>query len=475
MRGMSDHNVPPAASAAPATSGSPNPSGRRFESGSVPRFEPPCGPVVGWNDGAVVRATGIPYAEAERFERPRPVPDRGAGDVLGATQWSHASPQPYNAFLEQVLGATPDRHPSEHCQQLSVTMPADLARGETVPVMVWIHGGSYANGAGDLPVMDPAALVAEQRVIVVTVTYRLGILGFLGDGTDERPANLGLLDMLEAFRWVRRNIASFGGDPARVTAFGQSAGADAVAHLLAVPEASSLFSRAIIQSAPLGLARGRARMTSLMAEAAAEVTPETPVDKVVALSAKLQRIAAPFGLKGGMPFSTQYGFDPLPAEREIERAWNEAAPRVDVLIGHTSEEGRLFVPNLPKLKPWVALPVVGPVIQKAIVGLATWLVYGRTDARFARRHARAGGRVHSYVVSWKAPGNPFGAAHMIDLPLLFGDEVAWRDAALVAGATRQEIDANGTILRQLWGDFARGDALRARGRVPGLITYRRVG
>ena len=117
------------------------------------------------------------------------------------------------------------------------------------PVLVWIHGGSYTSGSGDLAIFDPARLVAENRVIVVSVTYRLGLFGFLATGNG-RPANLGLLDQLEAFRWVRRNIAAFGGDPDRVTAFGQSAGGDAIAHLMAVPEAPALFRRAIIQSDP---------------------------------------------------------------------------------------------------------------------------------------------------------------------------------------------------------------------------------
>ena len=92
----------------------------------------------------------------------------------------------------------------EHCQRLSVTVPADARPGDALPVMVWIHGGSYTSGAGDAPIFDPAALVREQHVVVVSVTYRLGLLGYLGDA-DGRPANLGLLDQLEALRWVSRS------------------------------------------------------------------------------------------------------------------------------------------------------------------------------------------------------------------------------------------------------------------------------
>lgn len=167
-------------------------------------------------DGPVTRATDIPYASAERFAEPSVVPDWS--EPFDATDWSPACPQRAMPFLDRVLGSTLDqRRLDEDCQHLSVTMPAGTAPGDDLPVMVWIHGGSYVSGAGDLPIMDPAALVAEQNVIVVTVTYRLGLFGFLG-GVPGRPANLGLLDQLAAFAWVQRNISAFGGDPRRVTA-----------------------------------------------------------------------------------------------------------------------------------------------------------------------------------------------------------------------------------------------------------------
>jgi para-nitrobenzyl esterase len=117
-------------------------------------------------------------------------------------------------FLDDVLGTRYGELPgSEDCQNLSITVPADLAPGELLPVMVWIHGGSYTTGSGDLAIFDPAVLVAETRVVVVSVTYRLGLFGFLATHSG-RPGNLGLLDQLEAFRWVQRNVAAFGGDPA---------------------------------------------------------------------------------------------------------------------------------------------------------------------------------------------------------------------------------------------------------------------
>ena len=434
-------------------------------------FEPPCGPVTGWTDAAVIRATGIPYATADRFAPPVAIDDWT--EPFLATSWSPFCPQPATPLLDEILGyQLAHLEPDEHCQYLSVTLPADLAPGEALPVMVWIHGGSYTSGAGDMPITDPAALVAEQRVVVVTVTYRLGIFGFLGE-RGGRPANLGLLDQLEALRWVQRNISAFGGEPTQVTAFGESAGGDAVAHLMATPDAAALFRRAIIQSPPLGISRRREQMTAAMAEAARHVTAEQATAGVVALQPEVERRSATFGLVAGMPFGTQYGHPPLPPEDEVDRAWERVAPDVDVLIGHTSEEAKFFLARVPALLRWTRLPVVGRLVSRVVVGAVTYAVYSRSVRHFARRHAAAGGRAWTYVVSWSAPGNPYGAAHTIDLPLLFGDEAAWAAAALVAGATWSEIDGQAREVRQVWADFARGQ-LADSGRLPGVLSYRRV-
>jgi para-nitrobenzyl esterase len=435
-------------------------------------FTPPCGPVLGWADGEVIRATGIPYAIAGRFTAPVPAPDWV--EPFDATAPAPACPQVRSPFLEEVIGGGMDGLPrDEHCQRLSVTAPRDMAPGERLPVMVWIHGGSYTTGAGDAPIMDPARLVAEQRVVVVSVTYRLGLFGYLGSGR-HRPANLGLLDQIEAFHWVRANIAAFGGDPGQVTAFGQSAGADAVAHLMATAEAPALFRRAILQSPPLGISRGRAKMNAAMAAAAEVVTAATPAEEVVAIQAEVQAHAAAFGLMGAMAFGTQYGHHPLPAEEEVEAAWEAAAPHIDVLIGHTTEEARLHVPAAPRLQRWVRLPLTGSVIRRVVVAYVTAAVYSKAIRRFAARHTRAGGTAHTYRLFWAAPGNEYGASHAIDLPLLFGQEHTWAHTGLVAGATWEEIDAAGRQVRRLWADFARGTPLGETGAIPGVLEYRRA-
>lgn len=484
---------------------------------SAPTFTPPCGPVQGWRDGAVTRATGIPYATAGRFEVPITAADWTT--PLVATTWSAPCPQKPVPFLDEVLGAARyDVRPDEDCLHLSVTMPDDVREGESLPVMVWIHGGSYTSGAGDIPIMDPAPLVAEQRVIVVTVTYRLGLFGYLGGGgggvgvgvggggstagsgasgggggeglgagagaaggsgngsggtDDSWPANLGLLDQWRAFEWVQRNISAFGGDPREVTAFGQSAGGDAVAHLMAIPGAAKLFRRAIIQSAPLGISRGRAAMNAALRKEAgsAAAARALSVEELVTVQGRVEAAASGFGLAAAMPLGTQYGEAPLPTEDDVDAAWQAVAPEIDVFVGNTSEEAGLFVPRLPSTSRLVMLPVIGKGLSKVLVSVLTRAVYGKSSRAFAKRHARAGGTAHHFVVSWSAKGSPWGAAHTIDLPLLFGDEKAWSDATLLTGATWAEVQDAAKPMRQVWADFARGAAPQS---IPGVLSCTRV-
>jgi para-nitrobenzyl esterase len=437
-----------------------------------PDFNPPCGPITGWRDGDVLRATGIPYATAGRFQAPVSAPDWTA--PFSATSLSPACPQAPVPFLDDVLGTRYGELPgSEDCQRLSITLPADLSDNERVPAMVWLHGGSYTSGSGDLAIFDAKALVAENRVIVVSVTYRLGLFGYLAAGTG-RPANLGLLDQLEAFRWVQRNIGAFGGDPDNVTAFGQSAGGDAVAHLMATPEAPALFQRAIIQSAPLGIARGRDKMNAAMGIAAESVTENTPAMDVVAVEDTVAQAARKFGLMAAMPFGTQYGHAPLPAEAGIDAAWDAVAPEIEVLIGHTSDEARLFMPRSRFVGRLATVPVLGAAVVKALNWAVTEAVYGKSARKFARRHARAGGTAYSYVLTWGAPGNFYRAAHTVDLPLLFGDQRSWEGAGLLEGATWEEINARGRALRAVWARFASGEGLEGRGGIPGALRYRAV-
>lgn len=437
-----------------------------------PSFDTPAGRIIGWRDGSVVRATGIRYARAGRFQPP--VAEAPSRTEIHATEWAPACAQadhPFGTTLMQSklrwLTTTED------CLRLSITLPGDLQPGEQRPVMVWIHGGSYVFGAGDAAIYDARALVEEQGVIVVSVTYRLGLLGFLG-GTSERAANLGLMDIIAALRWVKTNIAGFGGNPDCVTLFGQSAGGDAIAHLMIAEGTEGLFRRAIIQSAPLGISLGRRSMAEAMMKIAAHVAHDAPTADVIAAQASVVSAARGFGWPASMPFGTQYGHHPLPPEHEINEAWARSAPRFDVLIGAAAEEGSFFVPIIEPIKKAVALPLIGGALRRMVVRTITRKVYAAAAARFAKRHASAGGRAYTYRINWGSKTNQLGATHAIDLPLLFGDEQIWRDADLIAGVAWAEVYASGRKLRELWSLFARTGELRPGLVEPNVVSYRRV-
>jgi para-nitrobenzyl esterase len=362
----------------------------------------------------------------------------------------------------------------EDCLRLSVTLPADVGSEERLPVLVWIHGGSYVSGAGDLAFYDPVHLVAEQRVVVVSVTYRLGLFGFLGNEKNGTPSNLGLLDLREALCWVQRNIASFGGDPACVTLLGHSSGGDAAAHLMIAQGTRGLFRRVILHSAPLGLSRNRHSLTQAMAAAVGTLASSASADEVLAREPRARAAARWYGLKSGMPFGTQYGAYPLPAEADVDDAWRTAAPSIDVLIGDTAEERRFFAIIDPKFNWLLNLPLLGRPAIRLLVRAGSHQIYSGPATVFARRHAQAGGRAYRFTFLYRAPDSAFGAAHTIDLPLLFGTQQTWAGVPLLGQAKWEEVHEAGRQVRQLWADFARTGILPAQVVVPGVLRLDQV-
>ncbi len=215
------------------------------------------GPVRGADEttpaGRVRVWKGLRYAEPPigdlRFRAPEP-PERWT-EVDDATVFGPACPQPVFANIPLDLGAPQ----GEDCLRLNVWAPPDTEPGDRKPVMVWLHGGAYVLGSGSQSLYDGRRLARRGDVVVVTVNYRLGALGFLdlsSFNTARRrfDSNVGLRDVLAALGWVRDNIAAFGGDPNKVTLFGESAGAGIVTTLLATPAAEGLFAGAIAQSSP---------------------------------------------------------------------------------------------------------------------------------------------------------------------------------------------------------------------------------
>lgn len=212
--------------------------------------ETSCGSLRGSREGELCVFRGIPYARPPvgplRYRPPEPpAPWSGVRDAL---RFGAAPPQDAKAMgpmLDMGIGRT-----DEDCLYLNVWTPA--VDGGRRPVMVWIHGGAFILGAGSQYLYDGATLARRGDVVVVTINYRLGALGFLAlrdaQGSPLASGNEGILDQIAALEWVRREIGAFGGDPQCVTIFGESAGAMSCATLLGIPRARGLFQRAILQS-----------------------------------------------------------------------------------------------------------------------------------------------------------------------------------------------------------------------------------
>ncbi|HLM63537.1 MAG TPA: carboxylesterase/lipase family protein [Acidimicrobiales bacterium] len=312
------------------------------------------GSVQGLEKDGVHQFRGIPYARAERF-RPPGLVEPWSG-VREATEFGPMCPQKPGP-LEAMLGGR-EGLSSEDALVLNVYTPAidDGAR----PVMVWIHGGGFVSGSGHIPWYDGTNLVRASDVVVVTINYRLGALGFLDLGhIDPALAGSGangIRDQIAALRWVRDNIAGFGGDPGNVTIFGESAGAMSVGTLLGIPEAAGLFHRAIAESGAASNVQtlevaewvtDRMLAEAGLSPASADGLLAMPVDEVL----RIQGIVETAVLQGDGPGVHAAGgvlcFQPVVDGTVLERPPLDAveagnAAGVPVTVGTTADEWNLF-------------------------------------------------------------------------------------------------------------------------------------
>jgi para-nitrobenzyl esterase len=316
------------------------------------------GRLRGTVEGGVGVWRGIEYAQQPvgplRFTAPAPPrPWTGVRDAV-----DHGPLPPQGRSF--VGGGRDDpKIRDEACLTLTVWSP-DTAG--SLPVMVWIPGGAFVYGAGQLQLYNGSRLAATGDVVVVNVTYRLGVfggfeLGELGEGFDD---NLCLRDQLAALRWVRDNIAAFGGDPERVTVFGESAGATSVLALLASPAADGLFARAIAQSPALPLIADRAtrarraqRFLQLVG-VEPDALKELPQRQLRRAAGEVQResvVDTPT-----LAYGLTYGVDLLP-RHPIEAAQAGAVARVPLIIGTNSNEASMFAYGKPPMLPTTAAGV----------------------------------------------------------------------------------------------------------------------
>jgi para-nitrobenzyl esterase len=310
------------------------------------------GQVQGVEKRGVLQFRGIPYARAGRFRPPEPVmPWAGVRD---ATRFGPTAPQ-VPGPLESMIGGR-DWPSDEDCLVLNVYAPPQAPTdGRARPVMVWIHGGGFVSGSGHIPWYDGSTLASTGDVVVVTINYRLGALGFLhlGHLVDELAGSgaNGIRDQVAALRWVRDEIAAFGGDPGNVTIFGESAGGMSVGTLLGRPEAAGLFHRAIAQSGAASNAHGAEGAEWVAERFLAEVglSPATAaglLDVPVAEILRAQGVVEGEVMRGEGPAATAGGatlaFQPHVEEPPLDVVRRGNATGVPLAVGTTAEEWNLF-------------------------------------------------------------------------------------------------------------------------------------
>ncbi|NUW46034.1 carboxylesterase/lipase family protein [Nonomuraea rhodomycinica] len=408
------------------------------------------GAVRGLRQGAALTFRDIPYAApprgAGRFAPPRPH-ERWDG-VRDATAPGPNAPQSErklgNVDMSPYFGAGWSR--GEDYLTVNVFTPA--AGGTGLPVMVFVHGGGFVAGSTRSPMYDGSAF-ARDGVVLVTLNYRLGIAGFLD--LPGAPANRGLLDVVAALRWVRENIAAFGGDPGNVTLFGQSAGATIVGGVLATPEAAGLFRRAIVQSGS-GLGAFTTEQAARVTKAAAEVLGVGPHARDFA-GIPDERLVEAASRLSGIDLRTETRHDPLiglsPFSLVLDTQPAESVAAglgadVDLLVGTNAEEGNLYLVPVGAYATSTAADVheaaarshpdparlVGTYrasrpgashaeLRSAIMADA---LFGAGSRALAGAHAaHPGSATYAYEFAWRSPAldGQLGATHAVELPFVF--------------------------------------------------------
>ncbi len=480
---------------------------RRYGVAMDPVVEVAGGRVRGAQRDGVLAFFGIPYARSPegslRWRPPQPVePWSGVRD---ATEFGPIAPQP-PPVPGMAIPGDPDVQ-DEDCLNLNVWTPALDAKRR--PVMVWIHGGGFTSGSGSGIIYRGGRLSGENDVVVVTINYRIGALGFLahpalaldgGPGTTGglidtagtlagATGNWGLMDQVAALCWVRDHILDFGGDPSNVTIFGESAGGMSISALLGVPAARGLFHKAIIESGPFythSLERAVKTATELAGELGIKSIDRSslenvPVQELVDVVKEIQdRLPA----MGELPLPFLPVVDRVFIPRPIRDQFvSGEVPTVPIMIGTTRDELSLFAAGDPQLNGlddeglvervrYVA-PGIDPLravdSYRAIrtsrgepvsprdlwVAMGTDHIFRSPSLKMASMHRNNCPSVYVYLFTWESPvfGGMLGSCHALEIPFVFGciDHPAVR-AFSGSGPDAEALSMN---IQRAWSAFAR--------------------
>ncbi len=422
----------------------------------------PYGAVRGRYENGIAAFRGIPYAAppfgARRFRPPVPpepwdgVRDAGA---FGATPPKPPYSEAFAQYLSDPVVAGDD------CLNLNVWTP-EPGPAARLPVLVWLHGGALTRGSSAVPVYDGRNF-ARDGIVFVSINYRLGVEGY--GLFPDAPANSGLRDQLAALEWVHRSITAFGGDPDRVTLAGQSAGAISTGALIAAPQAQGLFRRAVLQSGPPeAFERDKVRRmvrrmaTRLKVPATAEAFAAVDRELLLRTQAEVGRLSSP--VLGGPAFGIVVDGDLVPRDPLQALVDADAAPGVDLLLGWTRDEYRLWlvpgglVERVDRLGP-VALAGAmarchcghevprGYRVLHPEAGTAEIVGQMVTDNLLRgplQRLAEArSGASYVYEFAWPSRKPGLGACHALELGFVFDTGDTAESAKLAGGGAPQEL------------------------------------
>ena len=449
------------------------------------------GKVAGYIQDGVTIFKGIPYAKANRFEAPVQA-DSWEG-IRSCRQYGPVSPQGARSGWanDEIAFAFNwnDGVQGEDCLRLNVWTPALDSRKR--PVMVWLHGGGYSAGSGqELPSYDGTSLAFAEDVVVVSINHRLNVLGFLDlsayGETYAKSANAGLLDIVASLKWVRDNIAAFGGDPSNVTIFGQSGGGGKVTTLLATPCAKGLFHKAIVQSGSMlrtmeskySRKIGIATVRNLGLDASSiDKISEVPYGELLAAGEKaIAQVKAEADRDGVASFI--FGWAPtvdgavLPSQPFDPQAPAISA-EIPMIIGTTRHEFSMTT-YVPALRNAGREEVVGILKGRYGEGTERFLeLFAKAypgskpadmlDADFVfrpgaieqalRKSLQGAAPVYMYMFNWESPvlDGILRSTHCMEIPFVFNN--ADRHASMTGGgAQAMELASK---MSHCWAEFAR--------------------
>jgi len=436
---------------------------------------------------------GIPFAKPPIGPLRWLPPERpnSWGGLHDARRFGHVAPQ--NRTMNSALAAMRIEEPqSEDCLYLNVWTPG-LHRTQR-PVMVWIHGGAFSIGSGSQAIYDGSVLAGRGGVVLVTINYRLGPLGFLRladltNGKIPATGNEGILDQVAALQWVQDNIAAFGGDPENVTIFGESAGGMGVGTLLALGNARGLFHKAIPQSGACHTGR-RADRASWVADRILATLGVSPSDTNAMRALDAEQLLKGALTEDGVTPNPELGMAyqpvvdgtllPSPA---FEMVANGSAAGVAVMAGSTLEEWKLFAvmdPSLAKfdrdhlisrmsrrLTPPTASAII-EVYERArsqrddsttpveiFSAIETDRVFRIPALRLVESQGKHSSQIYNYLFAWKSPAlrEALGSCHALELGFVFGtNSVPGMDRFAGAGP---EADKLARRIQDGWLAFAR--------------------